>query len=78
MGWNRRVRGGHGTIWAHTWLVFQRPRQDSAAVLRHAREVGETGAAAGVWAQHVRARDKVIRSASNPTDLWGPRVGAKN
>jgi hypothetical protein len=30
MGWNRRVRGGHGTIWAHTWLVFQRPRQDSA------------------------------------------------
>jgi hypothetical protein len=50
----------------------------TAAVLRHAREVGETGAAAGVWAQHVRARDKVIRSASNPTDLWGPRVGAKN
>jgi hypothetical protein len=49
-----------------------------AAVLRHAREVGETSAAAGAWAQHVRARDKVIRSASNPTDLWGPRVGAKN
>ena len=50
------------------------PRQCFAMRARWARQ----GATAGVWAPNVRARNRVIRSASNPTDLWGPRVGAKN